>query len=258
MTGDTLKERLGRGEKQVGSILLIPSPDVAEIVAGSGMDVVMIDHEHGTGTLQDYLAQARAIQASPMQAMVRIPREDYTYAQRLLDAGCRGLVCPGIDTPEQAQAFVRACRYPPRGTRGAGAGIRAASYGSDARYYERDSEDGLLIVVQIESARAVENIDGICAVPGVDMLLIGPRDLSASMGLLNRFDDPEVWRLVEHAAQRIRASGKYLASTLHPGKTMHEMFDAGYDLILAGKDVDFVLSGAKAVVSSAGRTAPRQ
>jgi len=247
---DSLKRRLVRGEKQLGCILLLPSPDVAEIIGLAGLDMAMIDHEHGGGGLADFVAQARAMQASRTQAIVRVPHGDAAYAQRLLDNGARGLVCPGVDTAEQAEEFIRACRYPPRGVRGAGAGLRAARYGLDAAYYEPASEDDILLVIQIESALAVENIDAICEVPGVDMLLIGPRDLSASIGKLGQFDDPEVWRLVKHAAKRIQASGKFLASTLHPGRTVEDMFAEGYDLILAAKDVDFLLNGAKALVQS--------
>lgn len=249
MIENVLKARLANREKQIGCVVMLPSPDVVEIIAHVGVDMVMIDHEHGPGGLQDYLAQARALQSGRTQAMVRIPRGDYVYAQRLLDAGCRSIVCPGIDTASEAEAFVQACRYPPEGLRGAGGGIRAAQYGLDPDYYGQRANDDLLIVAQIESACAVENIDAICAVPGVDMLLIGPRDLSASMGLLDRFDDPAIWSLVAHAAERVRASGKYLASTLHPGRTSKEMFDAGYDLLLPSKDVDFVLSGAKAMTA---------
>ncbi len=249
MAENVLKARLAAGERQLGCIVMLPSPDVAEIIALAGVDMVMIDHEHGLGGLQDYVAQARAMQAGRTQAMVRIPHGDYAYARRMLDAGCRSIVCPGIDTASEAEEFVRACRYPPLGVRGAGGGIRAASYGLDPGYYGQRALDDLLIVAQIESARAVENIDAICAVPGVDMLLIGPRDLSASMGLLESFEDPAIWSLVDHAADRIRASGKYLASTLHPGMTSRDMFDAGYDLVLASKDVDFLLNGAKAMRS---------
>jgi 4-hydroxy-2-oxoheptanedioate aldolase len=247
---DSLKQRLAGGEKQLGCILLLPSPDVAEIVALAEIDMVMIDHEHGSGDLPDFVAQARAMQAGPTQAIVRVPHGEHAYAQRLLDNGARGIVFPGIDTAEQAEQCIRACRYPLRGLRGAGAGLRGARYGLDAGYYDPAAEDDILLVIQIESAKAVENIDAICAVEGVDMLLIGPRDLSASIGKLGRFDDSEVWQLVRHAADRIRASGKHLASTLHPGRTVADMFAEGYDLVLAGKDVDFLLNGAKALAQA--------
>lgn len=252
MTGDSLKQRLVRGEQQIGIVMLLPSPDVAEIIARSGIDVVMIDHEHGAGTLADFIAQDRAMGGTPIRAIVRVPHGELTYAQRLLDNGARGIVCPAVDTAEQAKAFVRACRYPPRGVRGAGAGLRAARFGADGDYYGAATEDDRLLVAQIESARAVENVDAICAVDGVDMALIGPRDLSGSIGKLNRFDDPELRRLVDHAAARIRASGKFLASTLYPGRTVAEMFAEGYDLVLAGKDTDFLVDGARTLAALRG------
>ena len=257
MTADTLtpaslKQRLMRGERQLGVIMLLTSPDVAEIVAHSGIDVVMIDHEHGAGGLADFVAQDRAMAGAPIRSMVRVPHGELTYAQRLLDNGAQAIVCPAIDTAEQAERFVRACRYPPRGTRGAGAGLRAARHGTDAGYYDTAREDDRLLVVQIESALAVENVDAICAVEGVDMALIGPRDLSASVGKLNRLDDADVRGLVDHAATRIRAAGKLLGCTLYPGRTVGEMFAEGYDLVLAGKDTDFLLNGARALAALRG------
>lgn len=246
---DTLKQRLLAGKKQLGVVMLLPSPDVAEIVAQTGIDVAMIDHEHGCGGLQDFIAQDRAIRGSPMRAMVRVPHGELTYGQRLLDNGCRGLVFPGIDTAAEAEAIVQACFYPPRGHRGAGSGLRGANHGLDDGYYAPEAEDGTLIVAQIESAAAVANIDAICAVSGIDMLLIGPRDLSATLGKLGRLDDPEVRDLVDHAAARIKAAGKLLACTLLPGKTVGQMFDEGFDLVLAGKEVDFLIQGGQALAA---------
>jgi 4-hydroxy-2-oxoheptanedioate aldolase len=245
----SIKHRLTAGEKQLGIVMLLPSPDVAEIIAHSGIDLVMIDHEHGGGTLTDFVAQDRAITGTALRSIVRVPHGELSYAQRLLDNGAQGIVFPGIDTAEQAAECVRACRYPPRGIRGAGAGLRAARHGLDGGYYDPAVEDSRLLVAQIESARAVENVEAICAVDGVDMALIGPRDLSASLGKLNRFDDPEVRRLVDQAAACIRASGKFLASTLYPGRSVADMFAEGYDLVLAGKDTDFLVNGAKTLAA---------
>jgi len=248
MTVSSLKQKLAGGEKLVGAVMLMSSPEVAEVLSLSGLGFVMIDHEHGAGSLQDFIAQSRAIKGSAIAAIVRIPLGDFCYAARLLDNGARAIVCPSVDTEEQARAFVSACRYPPRGGRGAGAGLRGAGFGTDGAYYTPEGEAETLLVAQIESALGVENVDAICAVDGIDMLLIGPRDLSASIGKLGRFDDPELLRLLAHAEARILASGKYLASTLHQGKTCAEMFAAGYNAILAGKDVDFLLNGARALV----------
>jgi len=250
MTGDSLKQRLLRGDKQLGLVVLLPSPDLAEILGHAGLDMVMIDHEHGGGGLADFVAQDRALTGSRTRSMVRVPHGELAYAQRLLDNGAQAIVYPGVDRADQADAFVRACRYPPNGHRGAGAGLRAARYGIDGGYYDPSVESGRLLVAQIESATAVENVDAICAVEGVDMLLLGPRDLSASIGKLNRFDDTELQSLIEHAAARIRASGKLLASTLLPGLTVAQMFAQGYDLILAGKDTDFLVAGTQRLVET--------
>ena len=246
----TLRQRLAEGEKLVGAVMLMSSPEVAEVLSLSGLALVMIDHEHGAGTLQDFIAQSRAMKGSEMAVMIRIPSGDWRYAARLLDNGARAIMCPSVDRADDARAFVAACRYPPRGSRGAGAGLRGAAFGTDMAYYTPEGEAETLLVAQIESARAVENVDAICAVDGIDMLLIGPRDLSASIGKLNRFDDPQLLVLLAHAEARILASGKYLASTLHQGKTCAEMFAAGYSVVLAGKDVDFLLGGAKALARS--------
>lgn len=247
---DTLKQRLLAGHKQLGIVLMLPSPDVAEILSLTGIEVAMIDHEHGAGGLQDFIAQDRAIRGSALRAMVRVPHGELTYAQRLLDNGCRALVFPGVDTAEQARAVVQACFYPPRGLRGAGSGLRGADHGLDTGYYAPEAEDGTLIVAQIESATAVANIDAICAVPGIDMLLIGPRDLSATIGKLGRLDDPQVQSLVAQAAARIKAAGKLLACTLLPGRTPAQMFDEGFDLVLAGNEVNFLIQGAKGLMAS--------
>lgn len=246
----SIKSRLGRGEKLVGCIMVLPSSDVAEIVSLSGIDVAMIDHEHGAATIHDFVAQDRATAGSGMNCMVRFPGEDLGYAQRLLDSGATALVCPNVDSAGQARAFVAACRYPPHGARGAGTGIRASRWGQDRDYYVTASDD-LLLVAQIESVAAIDHIEAICAVPGIDMLLIGPRDLAGSMGKLDRFDDPALWREVRRAEAAILAAGRKLASSIHPGRTVRSMFADGYDLVLCGKDVDFLMAGARASLDAA-------
>jgi len=252
----SIKQRLLRGDKLVGCIMVLSSPDVAEIVSLSGIDVAMIDHEHGTATLHDFVSQQRATRESRMDCMVRFPGHDLGYAQRLLDSGATALVCPNVDSAEQAAAFVDACRYPPNGSRGAGTGMRGSRWGQDRDYYVSAADD-LLLVAQIESLAAVENIEAICAVPGIDAMLIGPRDLAGSMGMLDRFDDPALWREVRRAEAAILRSGRKLASSLHPGRTVQSMFADGYDLILCGKDVDFLMNGARAsLVAAAGTDTP--
>ena len=128
--------------------------------------------------------------------------------------------------------------------------MRASRWGQDRDYYVT-SDDDLMLVAQIESLAAIDNIEAICAVPGIDMLLIGPRDLAGSMGRLDRFDDPALWREVRRAETAILKSGRKLASSIHPGRTVRSMFADGYDLVLCGKDVDFLMVGARTSLAAA-------
>src|SRR4030095_2524428 len=134
-----------------------------------------------------------------------------------LDAGAEAVLIPSIDTPEEARAAVAACLYPPRGRRGtAASSVRASSYGMAPDYVATCAEN-LLIACQIESAKAVENIDDILGVGGMDMLFIGPFDLSATVGQMGNLKHPEVALLIERADERIKGAGRALGRAAHPG-----------------------------------------
>jgi 4-hydroxy-2-oxoheptanedioate aldolase len=241
---NSLKRKLLDGKRVVGCFLLTSSSDNAEILAQAGFDFLLIDHEHGSGGRGDAIDQMRAMKGTPTTSMLRIPSFDPAYIKRVLDAGVQCLLCPMVESASAAKAVVEACLFPPRGTRGAGGATRASAYG-----YEGDSanrvQDELLIAVQIESALGVEHIEEIAAVSGVDLLVIGPRDLSASIGKLGRFDDPEVLTIVARAEAAILRSGKRLGSVVYPGSTPAQMFERGYDLLIAGSDVGFLVEGAR-------------
>src|SRR5262249_12869769 len=157
--------KLGEGKKATGCILSTPSPDNAEILAGAGFDFLLIDHEHGFGGLTDAVAQLRSIKCSSATAMLRIPANDPVSVQRAIDVVVVCILCPGVYARAEAEAVVRACRYPPAGTRGAGGSLRAALYDRDPGYYARAAHD-ILIAVQIESADAVAALDRIASVDG--------------------------------------------------------------------------------------------
>ena len=182
--------------------------------------------------------------------MIRVPSNDAVYFQRVLDAGFDCVLCPAVENREAAEAVVRACRYPPGGTRGAGGGLRAADYGRDNAYYERSAAD-LLIAIQIESAEGVAQLADIASVEGVDLVVIGPRDLSASIGKLNSFADPEVQALFAEAEKRVLASGKLMGSVIYPGLSLADMYDRGHTFIIGGSDVGFLVQGAQAVMAMA-------
>jgi 4-hydroxy-2-oxoheptanedioate aldolase len=239
-----LKSKLSEKKHTLGCFLLTGSPDNAEVLAHAGFDFLLIDHEHGCGDLGNAIAQMRAMKGTPTASMLRVPSLDPAYLKRVLDSGIQCILCPMIESASHAQAVVEACWFPPHGTRGAGGATRASAYGTDPDY-SNNIRDKLLIAVQIESRRGVEHIEEIAAVSGIDLLVIGPRDLSASIGKLGLFQDAEVLSLVARAEAAILKSGKYLGSVIYPGRTPAEMFESGYDMLIAGSDVGFILEGAR-------------
>jgi 4-hydroxy-2-oxoheptanedioate aldolase len=248
----SLKAKLQAGTNTLGCMITTRSADAAEILAYAGFDFLFIDHEHGPGSLGDAVDQMRAMKGTGTSSLVRVPCNDALYIRRVLDAGADAVLCPMVESASQAQAVVEACLFPPRGHRGAAAGIRAALYGYDPEFADRLDQD-LLIVIAIETARAVECLDEIAAIPHIDAIFIGPRDLSSSIAKLNQFHDPEVLALVKRAEGKILASGKYLGSALYPGRSIVQMFNSGYRLLVSGSDAAFLCQGAKSLLDQKAR-----
>jgi 4-hydroxy-2-oxoheptanedioate aldolase len=234
---NALKQRLKNGENVLGCWTMLGSPHVVELLGLAGFDYLILDQEHGLGDPTSLSFQLQAMSATPATSIVRVPWNDPVYLKRVLDAGAEGVLIPSVDTAEEARAAVAACCYPPAGRRGtASSSVRASNYGMGADYVATCA-DNLLVVIQIESAKGVENIDDILAVDGVDVVFIGPFDLSASVGQMGNLKHPEVARLIEHAETRIRAAGRAMGTVPHPGCTWKDMFARGYQFVNAGSDV---------------------
>ena len=248
----TLKSRLKAGEKLLGAWTASGSADNAEVMAMSGIDFILMDHEHGQATMPDAIAQLRAIKGTNCSGLLRAPWNDMVFIKRILDAGIHGIMVPQVNSVEEAKAVVAACRYPPLGIRGAAGGTRAASYGIDTGYYDR-AADELIIIVQIETPHAVDSIPAIAAIDGVDMIFIGPRDLSASIGKLNKFDDPEVRTLIAKAEEATLKSGKALGTVATTGAIAKQLFARGYNFLIAGSDLSHLRAGVVQMLKDAGR-----
>ncbi|MFN0162780.1 MAG: HpcH/HpaI aldolase family protein [Burkholderiales bacterium] len=247
---NTLKQRLRDGKRVVGCIQMTRSADVTEVLAGTGLDFLMIDHEHGLGSMGDLVDQLRAMRATQASALVRVPSADAAYVHRLLDAGVTNILFPAVESADAARAAVRSCRYPPAGDRGAGGSLRATDFDRDPGYYTR-ANDEILVGVQIESSRGVDAAAEITAVEGVDLVVIGPRDLSASIGKLNQFGDPAVQTLFERSEKAVLASGVAMGTVIYPGLTLKDMFARGHRLMLVGTDVSYLARSARAMVEAA-------
>jgi 4-hydroxy-2-oxoheptanedioate aldolase len=230
--------------------MLSTSADMAEVLAYGGMDFLILDHEHGQGSIDLAIGQLRAIKGTDCVGVLRVPANDHVYIKRALDAGVGGIMVPNVNNAEQAKHVVDACKYAPAGIRGAFGGMRAMNYGFNPGYYETSFEN-TLIVVQVENAKAIDNIPEIAAVEGVDLIFIGPRDLSATLGKLNQFEDPVVRGQIDRAAQAILASGKLLGSTATSGKVAKEMAARGYRLIVPGSDITLLGLGVRTTLADA-------
>lgn len=252
-----VKRRLGQGQAVVGCWLALANAAAAEIIGLSGVDFGLIDNEHGPATLTESRFLIQALSATPAASVMRVPWNDPVYVKRALDLGLEGIMFPAVSSADEARAAVAACRYPPKGIRGYGMGLaRAGDYGLAKGRYLDTVDDQLLVICQIESAQAVEAIPDIAAVAGIDVLFVGPYDLSASIGKLGRFDDPEVRDLLRRAEGAILGSGRVYGSIPIPGRTVTDLVAAGSRFVIAGSDVGFVRSGAQALVDAWGGARP--
>ena len=232
-----LKARILAGEKSLGTWLQSASPALAEMAAIAGLDFFIIDQEHGPGGLQTAIDMMRAGACTHTTAVVRVPPQDIVYVRRLVEAGVEAILVPMVETAEQARDIVSACRFPPRGSRGDAAHVtRSSSYGFASDYYDR-ADDNLLIMVQIETSAAVRNAKEIAEVDGVDLVFIGPSDLSGSIGLRGKTNAPEVEDLIAEVMQVCSRAGKPLGTVPRLGKSWQQLFDDGFSLIGSGCDI---------------------
>lgn len=201
------KRKLIAGQQQIGFWNSMASPTATEILAGSGFDWLIIDGEHAPNDVPGVMGQLHAAMENTTHPIVRIPVNDPIVFKRFLDIGTQTFLVPMVETVEQAQAAVAATRFAPDGVRGFAGATRASRYGRVANYHHRAHEE-LCILVQIETRQALDNIEAIAAVPGIDGLFIGPGDLSADLGYLGDQGNPYVVDLIEATIGRIVATGK--------------------------------------------------
>ena len=199
---DTLKNSLTKGQLTIGSWITLAHPAIAEIMARAGFDWLTIDLEHSVVTIREAEELIRVISLCGVPALVRLTSNDQNQIKRVMDAGAGGVIVPMVNSKSDAERAVRSVYYPPLGHRGVGL-ARAQGYGTSFAKYREWLEKEAVVIVQIEHIDAVNNLEAILTVPGVDGYIIGPYDLSASMGIPGEFGDP---RLVE-AIEKVRTTG---------------------------------------------------
>lgn len=234
---NTLKKSLQAGQLQHGIWLTSGAPILAELGGSAGFDWCLIDGEHGPNTVSDMLPQLQALAATGTPAVVRVANAEAWIIKQVLDIGCQTVLVPMVDDAETARAMARAMRYPPDGNRGMGAGLaRASGYGSVADY-PQTANDQVCLLVQAESAAAVDNIDAIAATDGVDGIFVGPADLSADMGYPGQPDHPLVEKAIDYLIARIVAAGKIAGIITFDENRIAEYADKGVTFLGIGGDM---------------------
>jgi len=235
------KHALKANKPQIGIWSSLCSHIVADVLANSGFDWVLLDTEHSPNELSMVQHQLHAMQGGSANPVVRVSWNDMVMIKRFLDIGAQSLLLPYVQNVEEAKQAVISINYPQKGMRGVAGGARAMGYGRIKDYHKKAPNE-LCLLVQVETRKAMQSLDAIAEVEGVDGVFIGPNDLSADMGYLGNWQHPEVWKVMEDAAKRIRKAGKA------PGILVGEAdgqrcLDMGYLFVAVGSDIGLLRTG---------------
>lgn len=247
----SLRQRLSDGKAHFGVFLNSESIVVTEIAARAGFDVLLLDYEHSPGGVDSAVACMNAARGSGTECWVRVAGNQIEYAKKFLDAGADGIMCPMIHNAEEAARFVSYTQYPPYGARGlAPAATRHSSYGFYRDEYLERARDDLAVIVQIETKEAVDNVEEIAAVDGLNIMFIGPMDLSASLGHFGDFNHPVVTEAIAHIEAVAKKHKKPLSTLFMPGQDLQGMIDRGYNLIFGGGDIAVIRTGLQSMAGN--------
>jgi 4-hydroxy-2-oxoheptanedioate aldolase len=242
---NAFKRGLKAHKPQIGLWCSLASHYAVEIVAGAGYDWLLLDCEHSPNDLESLLPQLQACAPYPTTPIVRVPWNDTVTIKRVLDIGAQTLLIPYVCSAEEAKAAIAATRYPPNGVRGVAGTTRATRFGR-VKDYARRAHEELCVLVQVETKPALDQLEAICAVDGVDGVFIGPADLHASMGYPGEVSNPAVIPQIEEAMRRIRKAGK-APGYLSPTDDARKMLAAGCLFCAVGADVGLLARNAEAL-----------
>lgn len=242
-----LRTRIRRGDRLLGTLVGMPSPEVVEVLAAAGFDWLFLDTEHGGIETGDLSGLLRA--AGDCPCLVRVPACQPPWLARALDAGAAGVIVPQVNNAGIAADAVAMCRYPPSGRRGAGLG-RAQGYGLDAGRYMAEAGSRVAVVVQVEHIDAVDRIDEIIAVPGVDAVFVGPYDLAGSLGNAGDVGHPAVRAAVSRVREACLAAGMPMGAFAASTPAAAPWLAQDFTLLATGSDALLMAGAAQASLSA--------
>ncbi len=238
------------GELLSGTFLNLGSSISVEIAGRCGFDWFMIDLEHGSGNWEVLGRQIQALNGSNTAPMVRLPDNQPALFKRALDMGAAGIMVPQVGGVDDAKRIVASMRYPPEGIRGAAGSPRASGFGMNFEEYFSWANKELLSIIQIERKEALDSIDEIAAVDGVDVLFIGPLDLSISLGIPMQFDHPLFLEAKRKVVKAALQAGKAPGITIPNTDQLQEVIDTGFTFLAVGSDTSLIANGMKKFAST--------
>jgi 2-keto-3-deoxy-L-rhamnonate aldolase RhmA len=244
-----VKRALRAGQPTAGTWISLCSSISAEIMSRAAFDWLLIDMEHGHGDYQTLLGQLQAIEGSDAIPIVRVQWNDPAIIKRVLDLGAYGVMVPWIGNRAEAEAAVRAAKYPPEGIRGIAGSHRAGGYGRHAAEYWKRANEEILVVIQIETATAVAEIEDIVKIPGIDVLFIGPADLSTSLGYLGNPGAPAVQAAMERVEVAAKSQGIALGNITRSWDQARELYKRGYQFLTLCSETALLVQGAQEVLA---------
>ncbi|MFD6517723.1 HpcH/HpaI aldolase/citrate lyase family protein [Rhodococcus sp. NPDC060176] len=244
----TLRQALATSDRPLfGGWITTGSPVVAEIMAGSGLDWVMIDMEHAPNGLESVLAQLYSVSSYRVTPVVRVPASETVIIKQVLDLGAQTILVPMVSTVEQAREVAEAALYPPRGRRGVGSALARSARWNRVDDYLNNSADHVSVFVQIETAEGVDNAVAIAQTAGIDGIFVGPSDLAASMGLLGQQNHPDVVAAVKDTFVRVASTGKPVGVNAFDPQHADAYVKDGADFLLVGADAALLARGSEAL-----------
>lgn len=249
LTGNFRARVLAR-EWVAGTFINLGSSITAEMAGDAGFDWVLLDHEHGPGGEDTLLAQLQAVGGTPAVPIVRIAANETPRFKRALDMGAHGVMAPWVSTAAEARAAVAAMRYPPLGLRGVAKIQRSAGFGGGFEEYYLNAHKWLLTVTQIETPEAVANADEIAAVDGVDVLFVGPTDLSYNMGIRDQLEHPQFVEALTEVSEAAKKHGKAAGILVQSAAMVAKCRDLGYTFVALGSDGGSVRAGLLASLAT--------
>jgi 2-keto-3-deoxy-L-rhamnonate aldolase RhmA len=247
---NTLKKRLQHGEVVTGTFVGLGHPDITEILSRLGFDWLLLDAEHGPLSFETLQQLMQSMNGTDCVPIIRPQWNDLVEIKRILDIGAYGVLIPWVNSKEEAEMAVRACKYPPEGIRGFGP-RRAAMFDPD---YFKTANEEILITIQIETKKALQNLEEILAVPEIDACYIGPYDLSCSLGLgiPPKWDNPDYIAAFDRILKVAQKYGKP-AGMFTNIDTIEWALNKGFRFNTVGDADAFLMQGAKAALAKAGR-----